>query len=68
MNLAAALGLSGEIDEAREVLAKSIKIRLEFSSLARLRRALPWTGNPRYINLAENTFEARLRKAGMPEE
>jgi hypothetical protein len=66
--LAAALGLSGEIDEVREVLAKSIKIRLEFNPLARLRRAIPWTEDPRYINLAENRFEAGLRKAGMSGE
>jgi adenylate cyclase len=67
MNLAAALGLKGEVDEASAALAESVKIRPEFNSLARLHLALPWTRNPHYMALAENTFEAGLRRAGFPE-
>jgi TolB-like protein/Tfp pilus assembly protein PilF len=68
MNLAAALGLNGEVEETKLALAKAIDIKPEFSSLARLRSGLPWASNPQYMALAENTFHAGLRKAGMPEE
>jgi adenylate cyclase len=68
MNLAAALSLNGEVEEARAALAEAIKIRPKFSSLSRFRRALPWTRHPRYMALTENTFEAGLLKAGMPAE
>jgi hypothetical protein len=55
MNLAAALGLSGEVKEARLALAEAIKIKPEFNSLCRLRRGLPWTKHPKYIALAKKT-------------
>ena len=68
MNLAAALGLSGELDEARAYLAEAIKIRPDFNSLGQLRLANPWTRNSQYMALAENTFEVGLRRAGFPDE
>ena len=66
LNLAAALGLSGELDEASASLTEAIKLRPDFNSLARL-RALPWARNPQYMALAESTFEVGLRRAGLPD-
>ena len=67
MLLAAALGLKGELDEARAALAEGIKLRPEFNSLARLRAYTTW-GNPRYKALRESTLDLGLRRAGMPDE
>jgi TolB-like protein len=65
--LAAALGLKGELDEARAALAEAIKLRPEFNSLARWRAYMTW-GSPEYWALRERTTHVGLRKAGMPEE
>jgi len=68
LNLAAALGLNGELDEASACLTEAVKLRPDFNSLARLRLANPWTRNPRYMALAESTFDVGLRRAGFPDE
>ena len=65
--LAAALGLRGELDEARAAFAERIKLRPEFNSLARLRAYITW-GNPRYKALRESTLDLGLRRASMPDE
>ena len=65
--LAAALGLKGELDEARAVLAEAIKLRPEFNSLARWRAYMTW-GSPEYWALRERTTIVGLRRAGMPDE
>jgi adenylate cyclase len=65
--LAGALGLNGELDEARATLADSIKLRSEVSSLAQLRASVP-IGSPRYWALREKTVNVGLRRAGFPEE
>jgi TolB-like protein/Flp pilus assembly protein TadD len=65
--LAAALGLKGELDEARAALAEAIKLRPEFNSLARWRAYMSW-GSPRYWALRERTTIVGLRRAGMPDE
>jgi TolB-like protein/Flp pilus assembly protein TadD len=67
MLLAAALGLNGEIGEAKAALAEGIKIRPEFDSLARLREYCTW-GSPRYLALREDTVYLGLRRAGLPDE
>jgi len=67
MLLAAALGLKGELDEARAALAEGVRIRPQFSSLARLRAYSTW-GNSRYRALREKTVDLGLRRAGMPDE
>jgi tetratricopeptide (TPR) repeat protein len=64
--LAAALGLKGELDEARAVLAEAIKLRPEFNSLARWRAYMTW-GSPEYWALRERTTIVGLRRAGMPD-
>jgi tetratricopeptide (TPR) repeat protein len=68
--LAAALGLRGDIDEARTALAHSIKLKSEFDSIARLRAAPSHSAmdNPQFVALREKTLEIGLRRAGLPEE
>jgi adenylate cyclase len=67
MLLAAALGVKGELGEAKAALAEGIKLRPEFNSLARLRAYCTW-GSPQYWALRENTINLGLRRAGMPDE
>jgi adenylate cyclase len=66
--LAAALGLKGDLDEARAALAEAIKINPELNSLARVRAHWRQLNNPQRRALAEKTEDAGLRNAGMPEE
>src|SRR5215472_209299 len=66
MLLAAALGLKGELGQARTALAEGIKIRPEFNSLARLREYCSW-GSPQFLALREDTVYLGLRRAGMPD-
>src|SRR6516164_1281662 len=61
--LAAALGLRGELDEARAALAESIRLNPEVNSLSRQRTAQPW-GTPQYWSLYESTVNVGLRRAG----
>jgi adenylate cyclase len=65
--LAGALGLNGEVEEAKAVLAESIKLRPEADSLARL-RAIGAFGSPQYWALREKTLNVGLRRAGLPDE
>jgi adenylate cyclase len=66
--LAGALGLRGDLDEARVALAAAIELRPEINSLARWRTHAPWNTNPQYWALRERTLNVGLRKAGMPED
>ena len=68
LNLAAALGLRGDLNEARAALAEGVKLRPELNSLARFRAFRRSSNNPEYLRLREKTIEVGLRKAGMPEE
>jgi TolB-like protein/class 3 adenylate cyclase/Flp pilus assembly protein TadD len=65
--LAAALGLKGDLDGAKMVLAESLKLNPEVNSLASFRAYRPW-GNPKYWQLYEKTAAAGLRRAGFPDE
>jgi len=67
LNLAAALGLRGDLNQARAALAEGVKLRPELNSLARL-RATVVSNNVEYLRFREKTTEVGLRKAGMPEE
>ena len=67
MLLAAALGLKGDVEQARAALAEGIKVRPDFNSLARLREYCAW-GNPRFLALREDTIYRGLRRAGMPDD
>jgi TolB-like protein/class 3 adenylate cyclase/Flp pilus assembly protein TadD len=66
--LAGALGLQGDLDEARAALAESLKLKPAMSSLARRRNDVPWIANPPYWALQEKTLNVGLRRAGFPEE
>jgi adenylate cyclase len=67
--LAAALGLRGDVDEAKAALAESLKLKPEWTSLARLRATFSnWNASPQYAALREKTVDAGLRRAGFPDE
>jgi TolB-like protein/Tfp pilus assembly protein PilF len=66
-DLAGALGLKGDRDEARAALAKAIELKPEMNSLAWL-RAYPGGGYSQYWALYEKTAAVGLRRAGLPDE
>jgi TolB-like protein/DNA-binding winged helix-turn-helix (wHTH) protein/Flp pilus assembly protein TadD len=66
--LAAALGLSGDLAEAKATLAEWLKFHPKLGSLAQVRTTSAAPLNPQFLELTEKTVEAGLRKAGMPEE
>jgi TolB-like protein/class 3 adenylate cyclase/Tfp pilus assembly protein PilF len=65
-DLAGALGLKGELDEARAALARAIELKPEMKSLAWL-RAYPGASNPQHWALHEKTVAVGLRRAGLRE-
>jgi hypothetical protein len=67
--LASAYALNGDNERAAVELAEARRLSVDdrFSSLARL-RALGYWGVPKIRILAETTYFAGLRKAGVPEE
>jgi Flp pilus assembly protein TadD len=67
LNLAGALGLRGDLDEARATLAEALRLRPEVDSLAKYRAFTPWIGNPRHWALREKTLNEGLRRAGFPD-
>ena len=64
--LAGALGLKGDLDDARTALAEAIKLKPEMNSLKQLRASS--FGNSDFGALREKTYYVGLRRAGMPEE
>jgi TolB-like protein/class 3 adenylate cyclase/Tfp pilus assembly protein PilF len=66
--LAGALGLKGDLEEARASLAESLKLKPEINSLATLRAYVPWLTNPKGWALREKTANIGLRRAGLPDE
>jgi hypothetical protein len=66
-DLAAALGLQGNLNESRLSLAESLRLRPDVSSLKRL-HSLPNASDLRYLALAKNTHDRGLLMAGLPEE
>jgi adenylate cyclase len=65
--LAGGLGLKGDLDEARAVLAEGIKLKPEVNSWARY-QAQFFRDNPRYLALREKTLATGLRRVGFPDE
>jgi tetratricopeptide (TPR) repeat protein len=65
--LAGALGLSGDLYEARAALDDAIRLRPEVDSLARLRARFPEYSGSRHWALCEKTLNIGLRRAGMPD-
>jgi TolB-like protein/tetratricopeptide (TPR) repeat protein len=66
--LAGALGLRGDLDEARAALTESLRLRPDINSFAQWRSVFPQITNPGYWALAERTLNLGLRRAGFPEE
>jgi adenylate cyclase len=69
--LAAALGLKGDIDEAKAMLAEAeaVNFKGERISFARINATWPnWNASPQYVALREKTIDVGLRRAGVPEE
>jgi tetratricopeptide (TPR) repeat protein len=58
--LAGALGLRGDIDEAKAALAQAIKLKPEINSLAAWGAASPWGSNPEYSALRDKTLVVGL--------
>lgn len=71
LTLAAALGLRGEIDEAKSEIAEAIKLKPEVNSIARWRAVMSThggAGHPQLEALYQKTTWVGLRRAGFPEE
>jgi TolB-like protein len=66
--LAATFGLKGNMEEAKAALARSLALKPEINSLARLREYQPWMTYPPYWALREKTMNIGLRRAGFPEQ
>jgi adenylate cyclase len=66
--LAAALGLKGDLDEAKEALAESLRLNPGVDSLAHWRAQAPFLTNPPFWPLLEKTWVVGLRRAGFPDE
>jgi TolB-like protein/class 3 adenylate cyclase/Tfp pilus assembly protein PilF len=65
--LAAALGLRGDVDEARAALAEFLKLKPEWNSFARL-PDVPYMHHPQFVALREKTINVGLRRAGLPDQ
>jgi tetratricopeptide (TPR) repeat protein len=70
LELAAALGLRGDIEEAQSEIAEVLKIKREVNSIAQWRAIAvrQGFGHPQFQALREKTSYAGLRRAGFPEE
>jgi adenylate cyclase len=66
--LAGALALKGDLDEAREALAESLRLNPEINSFAAQRARAPWITHPAHWELREKTLNLGLRRIGHPEE
>ena len=70
LHLAAAYGLSGDLDRAVAALAEARRLRGEgsFLSIARMKGGGWGSGSSKTRAVFEATYFAGLRKAGVPEE
>jgi len=68
--LAGAMGIRGDIDEARSAIAESLKLKPAVNSVAAWRDWLVSVGleHPQYLALMDKTVGAGLRRAGFPAE
>jgi adenylate cyclase len=66
--LAGALGLRGDLNEAKAAVAEAIKIMPEIDSMTRWRAYIPAIKNPQYWALLEKTVNIGLLRAGFPDE
>jgi adenylate cyclase len=70
LELAGALGLRGDIDEAKTEIAEAVKLKPEINSVAQWRATnlTQGFGHPQFQALREKTGYAGLRRAGFPEQ
>jgi TolB-like protein/class 3 adenylate cyclase/Flp pilus assembly protein TadD len=70
LDLAGALGLVGNLEEAKSEIAEAVKLKPEINSIARWRALTVKQGanHPQLQALREKTTYAGLRAAGFPEE
>jgi adenylate cyclase len=68
MWLAGALGLRGDLTEAKSAIAHAIELKPEISSIAQFREHTNYTADPAYWALREKTVNVGLRRAGFPDE
>jgi hypothetical protein len=68
LDLAGALGLRGDLGEAKAEIAEAIKLEPEVNSLAALRAYYPWITSPPLWALREKTVNVGLRRAGFPDK
>jgi hypothetical protein len=66
--LAAALGCSGDLDQARSELYEATRLKPDVNSLARWRAREPTIGSVQYWALCEKTLNVGLQRAGFPTE
>src|SRR4029077_2377462 len=68
--LAGALGINGDIDEARSTIAESLKLKPTVNSIAAWRDWLVSVRleHPQFLALMDKTVGAGLRRAGFPAE
>ena len=66
--LAGALGLKGDIEEAKLELAEAIRLKPEYNTLKRIVAGVPDLTNPKVWALREKTINIGLRNAGLPDE
>jgi Flp pilus assembly protein TadD len=67
-NLAAALGLRGDLPEARAALAAAISLKPDLNSLAAFRASSPAFNSSPFWALIEKTLVLGLRRVGFPDE
>jgi adenylate cyclase len=69
LSLAGALGLKGDIDDAKAALAEAQKREPEkYSSMAKLLASTSKIGTPKFLAMHKKTFDAGLLRSGMPED
>jgi TolB-like protein/DNA-binding winged helix-turn-helix (wHTH) protein len=67
--LAGALGLKGDLDEAKTALAEVNRLEPELISSKDARNNYPYySNNPEFLALRQNTMDLGLRRAGIPDE
>jgi tetratricopeptide (TPR) repeat protein len=66
--LAGALGLKGDLEEAKLELTEAIRLKPEYNTLKRYTAGTPWVTDPKGWALRDKTLNVGLRNAGMPDE
>ena len=66
--LASALGLRGDIEEAKTALAEAIKLTPGYAAVTKVVSGVIYghIGDPKYLHMRKETFEAGLLRAGLP--